>query len=346
MNLSRKAITLDDVARAAGVSAATVSRCLNSPGMVRPILKAKVDAAVEKLQYVPNGHARALASRRSRMMGAVFPSLDSTLFGGALETMQSEVAASGYTLVVASSGYRPEREREHIYKLIANGVDAILLVGAARDPEIYEFIRSKGIPYVLIWIADAGDGQPSIGFDNAAAAAEVARHLTDLGHRRIGVISGPVAGNDRAGARIEGIRGVLAQRGLSLPGESIIERPFGVDEGREAFRVLMARPHAPSAVICGSDAFAYGAIFESKALGVRIPEDVSVTGFDDMWLSSQIRPSLTTVRTPRRRMGHLAARYLLSVLDGEPVAPQHPLDVELIVRQSTAPPPSTAADPS
>ena len=334
----KKAVTLDDVAHAAKVSPATVSRCLNNPNIVSSVLKSRVQAAIEELQYVPDGAAQALASRRSRMLGAVFPSLDSSLFGGTLEALQSEIAESGYTLVVASSSYDPESEEHHIRNLIRSGVDGLMLIGAARRPEIYDLLRAKGIPYVLAWIDRAEGGHPCIGFDNAQAAANVTNYLLDIGHRRIAVISGPVIANDRAAARIKGITDVLESRGLELPRDYVVQCPFGVDEGRAAFRILMSRKPTPTAIICGSEPFAYGAVFESKAIGLRIPHDVSVTGFDDIWIAAYIDPPLTTVRTPRLQIGFDVARYLLSVLSGKEVAPPRPLGVQLVVRQSTAPP--------
>ena len=159
-----------------------------------------------------------------------------------------------------------------------------------------------------------------------------------MGHRRIGVISGNLSGNDRATARMAGIEAALVDRGLILREDYVVQTVFGVTEGREAFRRLMTRQPRPTAVICGSEPFAYGAVFESQALGLKVPEDVSVTGFDDMALAAHITPGLTTVRTPRREMGAQAGRYLLSILAGnEPVAPRT-MDFELIVRGSTAPP--------
>ena len=149
--------TQEDVARAAGVSAATVSRCLNRPDIVRPALQAKVEAAIRALDYVPHGAARSLASRRSRMIGAIFPSLDSALFGGALEALQSEIAESGHTLVVASSNYDPARERDHVRNLLASGIDALMLVGGARDEVVYrlaelafEDLTIKGLHDVFV----------------------------------------------------------------------------------------------------------------------------------------------------------------------------------------------------
>jgi LacI family transcriptional regulator len=336
----RPGATLEDVARLAGVSPATVSRCLNRPDIVRPVLKAKVEAAIEALDYVPHGAARSLASRRSRMIGAIFPSLDSTLFGGALEALQNEVAGAGYTLVVASSNYDAGRERDHVRNMLASGIDALMLVGGARDPEVYRPIERKQLPYVLIWVTEAAGHHPCIGFDNAAAGMVVARHLLDIGHRRLAVISGRIAGNDRAAARVAGIGAALSARGLDLAPDHLIEAPFGEEEGREALRQLVYLTPRPTAVICGSEPFAYGALFEAQALGLRVPDDVSITGFDDMWLASHIAPGLTTLRTPRREMGQLAGRYLLSVLAGREPLPPRPLDFELIVRGSTAPPPA------
>lgn len=320
------------------MSPATVSRCLNNPEIVRPVLKAKVEAAIRALDYVPHGAARSLASRRSRMIGAIFPSLYSDLFGGALEALQNEVNRAGYTLVVASSSYDIEQEVEHIQKFLASGVDALMLVGGSREPEAYRAIQRKKTPYVLTWVSQAAGGHPCIGFDNEAAARAVTRHLLDIGHRRIAVISGTLSDNDRAEARIVGIKAALIERGLRLKADHVIQCPFGLEEGRQAFRQVMALKPRPTAVICGSEPFAYGAIFESEALGLKVPRDVSVTGFDDMWLASHITPALTTVRTPREAMGLQAGRYLLAVLDGQAPVPPRPLDFELVVRESTAPP--------
>ena len=333
--------TLEDVARAAGVSPATVSRCLNNPGIVRPELKERVEAAIRELDYMPHGAARSLASRRSRMIGAVFPSLDTELFGGVLEALQGEVGPAGYTLVVASSDYDIEREREHVRTLLASGIDALMLLGGARPQEVYRPIRRKKIPYVLIWVSEAEGGHPCIGFDNAAAGEAIARHLLDMGHRRIGVIAGPLADNDRQAGRLAGIEAALRDRGLALDPDLLIERPFGVEEGREAFRLLMSKDPPPTAAVCCADPFAYGALFESQVLGLKVPADVSVSGFDDMPLSPHMAPGLTTIRTPRREMGTQAGKYLLSALAGaEPPAPR-PMGFELVVRGSTAPPKRT-----
>lgn len=335
----KSSITLYDVAHQAGVSIATVSRCLNSPDSVRADKRKKVEAAIRTLGYVPDGAARALVSRRSRMIGAVFPAIDSALFGSALEEFQHQLAVQGYTVVVASSGYDPELELRHVRNLIQNGIDALLLVGAERSPEVYRLIKMRQIPYVTVWRSLVESDHPSIGFDNIAAAEHVTDYLVGLGHRQFAMFSGLLAENDRARDRVEGVQRSLARHGLELPAGAILERQFGVEEGREMARLVLSRPNPPTAIICGSEPFAYGSIFEAADMGIDVPRQVSVTGFDDLWLASQIRPSLTTVRTPHGEIGREAARYLLARLDGQPHGPPRPLDTELIIRKSTARPP-------
>ncbi|SIS67601.1 LacI family DNA-binding transcriptional regulator [Neptunomonas antarctica] len=330
--------TMEDVARTAGLASVTVSRYLNNPDLVSERSKQKISDAISLLKYVPHAAARALASNRSRLIGAIVPSLDNNLFGLALEVFQDHISKAGYTLIVASNNYNAEKEREHINQMVSHGVDALFLIGNSRDEAIYQLLQAKEIPYVLTWTVDPRHQHPCIGFNNHTAAATVTDYLLDLGHQKIAMISGFVKNNDRAYERLQGVRDALGRRGLILPDEYLIEGPFGVERGREAFRLLMSRPQPPTAVICGSEPFAYGAIFESKHLGIDIPRQVSITGFDDMWLASSISPRLTTVRTPQQQMGVLAAKYLVSKLKGEDVPTPHPLETELIVRESCAPP--------
>ena len=329
---------MEDVARLAGVSPATVSRCINQPQSVRPEKRERIQSAIDHLGYVPNGAARALASRRSRMIGAILPSLDNMLFGGPLEAFQKEVGSAGYTVAVACSEYDQQHERVHIRNFLESRVDALLLVGAHRDPNLYRQIERQGIPYVLTWVSSGDRQEHCVGFDNAAAAAHLVDYLVSLGHRRFGMISGFVEYNDRAGARLTGVRKALACHQLPLDPELLLHRPFEPDAGRDAFHILMSHPEPPSVIVCGSEPHAYGAIFEARDMGIEVPESVSITGFDDMWLAGQTSPPLTTVRTPREEMGRQAAQHLLAQLRGERVAAPRPLETTLVVRRSTAPP--------
>ncbi len=343
----RETTTLNDVALAAGVSPATVSRCINQPASVRAEKRERIMNAIERLGYVPNGSARALASRKTRMIGAIMPSLDNMLFGGPLEAFQKEIGSAGYTVAVACSDYDLDKERIHVRNFLESQVDGLLLVGARREPDIYRQIERQGIPYVLTWISSDTRKDHCVGFDNAAAAEQLVEYLVSLGHRRFGMISGFIEHNDRAEARYKGVRNALARHGLSVPSDQFLQRPFDPDAGRDAFHFLASAPNPPTAILCGSEPHAYGALFEAKDMNIDIPGDISVTGFDDMWLASQISPPLTTVRTPRGRMGRQAARHLLAQLRGERLVAPRPIETTLVVRKSTAPPRpvSLSADP-
>ncbi|MEM7426957.1 MAG: LacI family DNA-binding transcriptional regulator [Pseudomonadota bacterium] len=336
--LRHAGLTLEDVARIADVSPATVSRCLNRPETVNVKKRERVLAAVERLGYVPHGAARALASRQSRMVGVVFPSIDNSLFGAALDAFQRTMADAGYTVIVASSAYDPELETQHIRRMLQSGIDALMLVGTERPDTTYRMIHARNIPYVTVWRTPGESSHPSIGFDNVQAAKHLSNYLIGLGHRRIAFFSGHLEHNDRARDRLEGVRQSHTQSGFTFDDSLILQRPFGVDGGRHMLRACTALPSPPTAIICGAEPFAYGAIFEAAALGIGVPAEISVAAFDDTWLAAQISPKLTTVRTPNLEIGEEAARYLIARLAGENAPPALPLDTELIIRESTAPP--------
>ncbi|OGK84666.1 MAG: LacI family transcriptional regulator [Candidatus Rokubacteria bacterium GWC2_70_16] len=330
--------TVDDVASRAGVSTATVSRCLNTPAAVRPALRHRVDSAIAALGYVPHGAARALASQQSYTIGAVIPTLNNAIFASGIQALQRRLDEAKYTLLLASSDYDPARELREVQILVARGVDGIMLVGRAHKPELYACLRDKDVPYVNTWTYSSETEHPCVGFDNLEAGRRLASYLLDMGHRDIAMIAGITDGNDRATERLAGVREALAARGLSLPPQRLLERPYDIAEGRGAFRLLMAKEPRPTAVICGNDVLAFGALFECRSLGVEVPNQLSITGFDDLELASQVEPPLTTMHVPSEEMGRRAAEHLLARLAGKPVAPATRLEVSLIVRGTTAPP--------
>ncbi|MCG8507853.1 MAG: LacI family DNA-binding transcriptional regulator [Rhodospirillales bacterium] len=337
---SNKLPTLADVARVAGLSRATVSRYVNNPDAVRPDRQTRIEKAINELGYVPHGAARALASQRSRMIGALFPSLDSFLFGSFIGPLQSSLRRLGYTLVVSSSDYSSAMEVEQLRALVQNGVDAIVLIGVEHDKRCFELLNRRNITYVLAWSWIETADFPQVGFCNAGATALAANYLIDIGHRKIAMISGITKGNDRASERVRGVQESLSRRGLTLPPDCLIERPFDIREGATAFRELMTFQDPPTAVLCGSDIFAYGALFEASRMCMRVPDDVSITGFDDTDLARNLAPTLTTIRTPRVEMAEMTAEYLLAALSDQGVPRPQKLDVELVIRESTAPPKS------
>jgi len=332
------AATLGDVAQLAGVSPATVSRVLNRPETVRDGLRDTVRRAIAELGYVPHGAARALASRRSHTIVAVVPTLDNAIFATCIDALQRRLDGAGYVLLLASTEYDRLREGSEVAALLERGVDGLMLVGGDHDPALYRLLAAKRVPFVNTWVYETASGRPCIGFDNRRAAMRMTDHLLDLGHRRFAVIAGVTLHNDRAAERVAGVRAALAARGVELPASRIVERPYALAEGRHALRLLMRQEEPPTAIICGNDVLAIGALLECLAAGIAVPGAVSITGFDDLELASHLRPALTTLRVPSAAMGRHAAEYLVDRLDGRTAPDCIELDVELILRETTAPP--------
>ena len=338
-----KAVTqprLADVAALAGVSTATVSRALNQPATVTPQLRERVQSAVETLGYVPYGPARALASRRSHTIGAVVPTIDNAIFARTIQALQARLFEANFTLLLASSEYDYPRELREVQSLVERGIDGLILVGENRDASIYELLEKKRVPYINTWIYREESPHPCVGFDNAQAAYQIGSYLLDIGHRRIAMVAGVREGNDRAAARVEGVTAALAERSLRFDRGHLVEHPYHIAEGRRAASRLLASPNRPTAIICGNDVLALGVLFECRARGVQVPQEVSITGFDDLDLSANIDPPLTTIRVPAAEMGRHAAEYLLARLEKSPAPEKTELPATLVLRETTAPPPN------
>jgi LacI family transcriptional regulator len=334
----RKTAKLADVARLAGVSTATVSRALTQPDKVKSATAARIRQAVQALGYVAHGAARALASRRTRTIGAVIPTLDNAIFAHTAHALQKTLDDAGYTLLLASHEFDAEVEARLTRALIERGVDGLVLLGATHHPGVLQMIDLHQIPYVLTWALDAAGRHPCIGFDNRAAGEVIARHLLELGHRELGMISGITAGNERAAERLEGVRQALAARGIALAPGRVVEKPYALTAGREGLREILRGSPRPTAVVCGNDVLAIGALAECQAQGLAVPREVSVTGFDDLEMAAVVTPALTTVHFPTAELGSLAGQHLLARLAGRPVESRTELPVKLVVRASTAAP--------
>ncbi|WP_420584849.1 LacI family DNA-binding transcriptional regulator [Ruegeria sp.] len=330
--------TLDDVAKLAGVSTATVSRCLNNPDRVVEATRSRVLSAVDALGYTPNFAARVMAAKRTSTIGAIIPTMENAIFARGLQAFQEELHQHGYTLLVSSSAYKPDIEEEQIRTLVARGADGLLLIGHDRDPKIYDYLEQRKIPVLVAWSFVESAKLPSIGFDNRAAMAELANHVVGLGHTRIGVISGISTGNDRARLRIEGVRDALRCNDLPPSNLTIIETSYEIENGAEAFSRLMSQDVPPTAVLCGNDVLAVGALHRARETGLQVPGDVSITGFDDIELARIASPALTTVHVPHREMGRRAALELVGMLENKAEGSGLRLDTRIVERQSLAPP--------
>ncbi len=329
--------TLDDVAKRAGVSTATVSRCLNMPERVSQDTRVRVMQAVEHLGYTPNFGARVMAAKRTFTIGAIIPTMENAIFARGLQAFQEELHLRGYTLLVSSTSYQPDVEAEQVRALVARGADGVLLIGHERDAAIYDYLARQNVPALVAWAFSKDQAQPSIGFDNRAAMRTLTQEVLAQGHRRIGVISAVTKGNDRATQRLCGIRDALMQQGLDPADLVMVQTPYGIENGATAFEQLLAAPQPPSVVMCGNDVLAAGALQGARGLGLLVPDDVSITGFDDIELAQIVTPGLTTVRVPHREMGHGAARELVRLVEGGAPGASIELPVSLQRRASLGP---------
>jgi len=331
--------SIKDVARLAGVSTATVSRSLNEPRRVNQLTLESVRNAVDQLGYTPHFGGRALASNKSNTIGALIPTMDNAIFARGLQALQETLADAGITLLIATSGYDPEREYEQIQALLSRGVDGLMLIGIARPERTYALLDQQGIPVVIAWSYRADTKYPCVGFDNHAAAAELTNCVLEFGHCRVAMIAGVSQGNDRAADRIAGVRAVLASRGLSLTDNNLVEVAYNLEDAAAAMKTLMSRADRPTAVICGNDVLAAGALMHVKQAGLAVPGDVSVVGFDDIDLASVTDPPLTTVHVPHRRMGQATAELLLAMGSGTRNVASVKFQPQLIMRGSLDKPP-------
>ena len=336
--MSQSKPTLQDVANAANVSTATVSRCLNQPDKVSADLQKKIRRVIDDLGYMPDGAARALASRRSNTIGAVVPTIDNAIFSKAIQYLQKGVAEAGYTLLLAQSSYSLDEEFREVQALLTRGIDGLVLVGEDHHPGVYSAIRQQGIPHVNLWTYNPYSEFSCIGLDNVAAGRQLAKHLNDLGHEKIGIITGILLHNDRAQQRVTGVRDYLKQEGIQTPTDYTVECRYSADQGRAAVHKLLKRHPDITAIICGNDILALGALSGARELALHVPQRLSITGFDNLEILTAISPALTTMNSPSRRMGTRAADYIIEQINTNTRTVERiELSTDLLIRETTAP---------
>ena len=339
-------VRLEEVAQSAGVSPATVSRVLNNPGIVTGELRDRVLQATKTLGYVGHGAARALASQRSRAFGAVVPNLSNTIFSDTIEAFQQRLVPAGYTMLLATHEYDEDAEYRSVRTMVERGVDGLMLVGVTHGKELKQLLASAGLPFVQTWAPARASEHPTIGYDNATLARLIVDHLFELGHRDIGVVAGLTRHNDRVRARLAGLRAAFRRRRLPLPTHRIAYTEYRMADARAAFRHIQAAGDLPTALVANNDVVALGLLLEAQAQGIDVPGRISIVGVGDLELVSHLRPALTTVRTPKRAIGTMAAEYLLARINGGTPAIPDELPLELMIRGTTAPPPTHPKDSS
>ena len=308
--------TVRAIARAAGVSHTTVSRVLNRSSAVRKSTRARVLAEVARLDYTPHHAARALATRRTRTIGAVVPSIDSSSNAAWLNALESTLERHGFALIIATAGFDRDVEARRGLDLIGLGAEALVVLGLEHDERLLRAARSRGVPIACTGVFEPEFALPTIGADSRAMGAVAMHHLLDRGHERIALVSGPLSGNDRARMRLAGALEAHPDRS-KLPH---LETSLSVEGGVRAIRELATMMPRPTAMLCVSDIPAMGALFELPRQGLKVPDDLSVVGLDDFDWAPHIEPALTAVHTSQDEVGRALGEAVVRHLDeGEPI---------------------------
>jgi LacI family transcriptional regulator len=336
---SAQQATLADVAKAASVSTATVSRVLNDSKAVSEEIRTRVYSAIRELKYVPNASAKALVTSRTHTVGAIMPTLDHQNFARIVESLQTTIASARYELLLGVTYYDRNTATHQARTMIERGVEALVLVGADHPDELLQVIDEKELPHVLLYVApDSVPGRNIIGYDNYQSFVTITEYLLGLGHRSFGFIAQATSFNDRARARREGVITTLADQGIAVKPRHFVEGAWKFEDGMKAFEQIMRTDDPPTAIICGNDYLAVGCVLKAREMGVDIPGDVSITGFDDIDLARLLQPAITTMKVPDALVGEVAGRFFVDVLQGRPATLGTVPAPELIVRASTAPP--------
>jgi len=331
---------INDVAKSAGVSTATVSRVLSNAAVVAPATRRRVLAAVERLGYAPNSTAKNLRMLRTRRLLVTVPDISRPLFSLILQGIEETAHREGYAVLLGDTQYDQGREERYAQMLAAKEADGLIFLGRKLSKGVEVLIKSiaSGPAPVVNALGFVPQlGIPSVQIDNRAAAVEAMDHLYRLGHRHVGIVTGPalsyVSDQRLRGAR-ERAKKEHAERHLI-----VIDGDFSVDSGVVAGERLLHRKQPPTAIFCLNDEMAMGVIHTARRRKMRIPDDLSVVGVDDIRYARYTDPPLTTVAQPMRQMGEIAVRVLLDLLSGRVAATEQvTLPHTLVVRASTAPP--------
>jgi LacI family transcriptional regulator len=328
-------ITIRDVAQQAQVSVTTVSHVINGTRFVSDDARARVQAAIAALNYVPSAVARSLKSNRTHTVGMMIPNNSNPYFAEIIRGIEDACFAAGFNVILCNSDDDPHKQATYVRLLSEKQVDGLIVLSSGGDPELLDTLRTANMPLVVVdreiddLVADL------VEVNHEAGARMATEHLLWLGHRRIACIAGPEALSP-ARQRVQGYRRALEAAGLPFDERRVSRGGFTPEGGHQAMQALLAQRPRPTAVFASNDLMAIGALCAAAQAGLRVPQDVSVVGFDDIALAAYGNPPLTTIAQPKQKTGELAARLLMQRIAGPGRALQREiLQPTLCLRQST-----------
>ena len=331
--------TIGDVAKRAGVSMMTVSRVINNSGYISQETRQRVEQAIAELGYVPNALARSLCFKQTKTLALVLTDITNPFFTTVARGVEDTASEQGFSVMFCNTDESQADEAEYLNVIVQKQVDGVLLVPAASAPDSARFLRERNVPFVVLDRRIRGDEVDTVRGDSEQGAFDLTQHLLSLGHRRIGMLSGPSVVTTAAD-RVAGYRRALLEAGAPPDDSLILEGPYTLDSGYMLAEQILTHDLRPTALVAANNFIAIGALRALRAAGLRVPKDMSLVAFDDLPAPIVIDPFFTVVSQPAYEMGQRATALLLERLAGNgPAALQDiVLPTQLIVRDSSAPP--------
>ncbi len=331
------------VARKARVSTATVSRTINGSANVSPLTAERVRRAIDSLGFYPNTNARALGSGRSSLYGLIISDITNPFFPELVKAFEDVAVEHGQEVLIANTNYDPARMENCVRRMLQRKVDGVAIMTSEMDDSLIEVFSRRHIPLVFLDTGSPGMGVSSVRIDYPTGIVYAMDYLTELGHRQIAFISGPLALHS-ARTRLQAYTEMVHKKELMTDPRLIQEGNHRVDGGHDAMERLLAAGARPTAVLCSNDLTAIGAMGAIFERGLRVPEDISVIGYDGIQLSAYTHPSLTTLSVSRFELANTAFRSIFNNRDPQGGAPglgeEHIVHPTLVVRESTGPAPN------
>jgi DNA-binding LacI/PurR family transcriptional regulator len=330
--------TILDVAKLAEVSTATVSRVINSPEAVRDQTRKKVIRAMKICNYKYNALARGFATKQSNTIGLIIPNINNPVFADSTQGVQDCADKRKVQVILGNSYYQYDQEEKLVNTLREKQVDGLIITTTKLKGAVLKTLLDEDFPFVLLFSTIKGGPMSAVGVDNYRGGYRATEHLVTLGHRRIGMVAGSFSITDRSYHRWHGYRMCLRDHGISYDKELLVQTDYSLESGRDAVKKLLALKDQPSAVFCSNDYIALGAMKGARELGLNLPSDLSIVGFDDMQTASYLVPALTTIRQPAYEIGEIATELLFQRMETPTKPVQRMLESSLIIRESTTAP--------
>lgn len=323
---------MKDVAERCGVAESTVSHVINGTRFVSPEIRARVLSVMRELNYHGNAHARRLARGFSDFLGLIISDIENPFFPGLIKAFESSALERGYDVLLATTNYDRERTKAAFQKMIENRTPGVAVMTSRVDPALAKLLEDNGIVSIFLDSGNVAAKSSNVRLNYANGAGEAVNYLWNLGHRSFAFIAGPQTRPSHSAYR-EAVVAALRDSGTT---PQILEGENDVDSGDRAVRRLLTGKALPTAILCSNDLTAIGALRALVRAGLRVPDDVSIVGADDIPFASLAQPPLTTVRIPRQKLGELALEILHRMLQEKEPGADLLLDTELVIRESTA----------